>query len=72
MNGDRYTREELGIRVAYLFIASALSGAFGGLIALGVLYMDGVNGWAGWRWYFPLPGPNPSPVLFSFDLTQDN
>ena len=47
----RYTREELGIRIAYLFIASALSGAFGGLIALGVLYMDGVNGWPGWRWW---------------------
>lgn len=47
----RYTRGELGIRVAYLFIASALSGAFGGLIALGVLYMDGVNGWPGWRWW---------------------
>lgn len=45
-----YTREELGIRVAYLFIASALSGAFGGLIAFGILYMDGVAGWPGWRW----------------------
>ncbi|OAG11635.1 retrograde regulation protein 2 [Paraphaeosphaeria sporulosa] len=51
-----YTREELGIRVAYLFIASALSGAFGGLIALGVLYMDGVNGWAGWRWLYVIEG----------------
>jgi len=46
-----YMREELGVRIAFLFIASALSGAFGGLIALGVLYMDGVNGWSGWRWY---------------------
>lgn len=45
-----YTREELGIRVAYLFIASALSGAFGGLIAFGILYMDGIAGWSGWRW----------------------
>jgi MFS family permease len=45
-----YTREELGIRIAYLFIASALSGAFGGLIAFGILYMDGIAGWSGWRW----------------------
>ena len=45
-----YTREELGIRIAYLFIASALSGAFGGLIAFGILYMNGVAGWSGWRW----------------------
>jgi MFS family permease len=51
-----YTREELGIRVAYLFIASALSGAFGGLIAFGILYMDGVAGWAGWRWLYVLEG----------------
>ncbi|KAH8712127.1 major facilitator superfamily domain-containing protein [Phaeosphaeriaceae sp. PMI808] len=51
-----YTREELGIRVAYLFIASALSGAFGGLIAFGILYMDGVAGWPGWRWLYVLEG----------------
>jgi MFS family permease len=51
-----YTREELGIRVAYLFIASALSGAFGGLIAFGILYMDGVAGWPGWRWLYILEG----------------
>ncbi|KAF2871638.1 retrograde regulation protein 2 [Massariosphaeria phaeospora] len=51
-----YSREELGIRVAYLFIASALSGAFGGLIAWGILYMDGVGGWPGWRWLYVLEG----------------
>ena len=51
-----YTREELGIRVAYLFIASALSGAFGGLIAFGILYMNGVGGWSGWRWLYILEG----------------
>ncbi|KAF2846208.1 high-affinity nicotinic acid transporter-like protein [Plenodomus tracheiphilus IPT5] len=51
-----YTREELGIRIAYLFIASALSGAFGGLIAFGILYMDGVRDWPGWRWLYVLEG----------------
>lgn len=51
-----YTREELGIRIAYLFIASALSGAFGGLIAFGILYMNGVGGWSGWRWLYVLEG----------------
>ncbi|KAF2794014.1 retrograde regulation protein 2 [Melanomma pulvis-pyrius CBS 109.77] len=51
-----YTREELGVRIAYLFIASALSGAFGGLIAWAILYMDGVNGWPGWRWLYILEG----------------
>lgn len=33
-----------------MIVGSALSGAVGGLIALGILYMDGVNGMAGWRW----------------------
>ncbi|RYO35117.1 putative transporter [Alternaria arborescens] len=51
-----YTREELGIRIAYLFIASALSGAFGGLIAFGILYMNGVAGWSGWRWLYVIEG----------------
>ncbi|KAF2475339.1 high-affinity nicotinic acid transporter-like protein [Lindgomyces ingoldianus] len=49
-----YTREELGVRVAYLFIASALSGAFGGLLAWAILHMDGTAGWPGWRWLYVL------------------
>lgn len=44
-----YKRAEQGRRVAYLFVASALSGAFGGLIAYGILRMDGVGGRAGWQ-----------------------
>ncbi|KAH8807438.1 retrograde regulation protein 2 [Xylogone sp. PMI_703] len=51
-----YKREELGIRVAYLFIASALSGAFGGLLAWAILHMDGVAGKPGWRWLYILEG----------------
>lgn len=37
-------------------VASALSGAFGGLIAFGILYMDGVAGYPGWRWLYILEG----------------
>ncbi|KAL9621324.1 MAG: hypothetical protein Q9160_004215 [Pyrenula sp. 1 TL-2023] len=51
-----YTRAELGTRISYLFIASALSGAFGGLIAFGILYMDGTAGYPGWRWLYILEG----------------
>ncbi|KAK5297554.1 hypothetical protein LTR93_002560 [Exophiala xenobiotica] len=51
-----YRREELAQRISYLFIASALSGAFGGLIAFGILYMDGVAGYPGWRWLYILEG----------------
>lgn len=36
-------------------VASALSGAFGGLLAYAILYMDGVAGLKGWRWYYYIP-----------------
>ncbi|TVY41673.1 putative transporter [Lachnellula subtilissima] len=43
-----YRREEQAKRVAYLFSCSALSGAFGGLLAYALLQMDGISGVAGW------------------------
>ena len=45
-----YRREEQAKRVSYLFMCTALSGAFGGLLAYGLLQMDGVAGKAGWRY----------------------
>ncbi|EEB09497.2 nicotinic acid plasma membrane transporter [Schizosaccharomyces japonicus yFS275] len=51
-----YTREELAPRIAYLFSAAAISGAFGGLFAYGILQMNGVAGFAGWRWLFVIEG----------------
>lgn len=51
-----YRREEQAKRVAYLFSCSALSGAFGGLLAYGLLKMDGVSGVAGWRWVYIIEG----------------
>lgn len=44
-----YKREEQAKRVSYLFVCTALSGAFGGLLAYAILLMDGVAGVAGWR-----------------------
>ena len=51
-----YRREEQAKRVAYLFSCSALSGAFGGLLAYAILQMDGVSGVAGWRWVYIIEG----------------
>ncbi|KIV93764.1 hypothetical protein PV10_04955 [Exophiala mesophila] len=51
-----YYREELGLRISYLYIAAALSSAFGGLIAFAILYMDGTHGMAGWRWLYIIEG----------------
>lgn len=46
-----YRRKEQARRVAYLFVASALSGAFGGLLAYGILRIDG-GGRKPWQWLF--------------------
>ncbi|KAL3958247.1 hypothetical protein ACCO45_006409 [Purpureocillium lilacinum] len=37
-------------------LATALSGAFGGLLAWAMLHMDGVANMAGWRWLYILEG----------------
>ena len=45
-----YTKKELALRVGYLFVSAALAGGFGGLLAYGIGFMDGVAGQRGWRW----------------------
>ncbi|EFW99217.1 pantothenate transporter liz1 [Grosmannia clavigera kw1407] len=50
-----YTRRELALRTGILYSGSLLSGAFGGLIAAGILDgMDGLHGLSAWRWLFIL------------------
>ncbi|KAF5510905.1 putative transporter [Colletotrichum siamense] len=51
-----YKRNELAKRTSYLVSCTALSGAFGGLLAYGLLQMDGVGGYAGWRWVYIVEG----------------
>ncbi len=51
-----YTKRELALRVGYLFVSSALAGAFGGLLAYAIGHMDGVAGQRGWRWILILEG----------------
>lgn len=51
-----YKREEQARRVSYLFVCTALSGAFGGLLAYAILQMDGVAGYAGWKWVYIIEG----------------
>ncbi|CAE6490904.1 unnamed protein product [Rhizoctonia solani] len=51
-----YTRKELALRVGYLFVSSALAGAFGGLLATAIGQMDGVAGQRGWRWIIIIEG----------------
>ncbi|KAB8278698.1 major facilitator superfamily domain-containing protein [Aspergillus minisclerotigenes] len=51
-----YMPRDLATRVAAFFCASALSGAFSGLLAAGLSKMDGVGGYSGWRWIFLIEG----------------
>ncbi|KAL4867351.1 hypothetical protein BDV12DRAFT_171507 [Aspergillus spectabilis] len=51
-----YMPKELSTRISIFYCASALSGAFSGLLAAGIAEMDGVAGQEGWRWIFLLEG----------------
>jgi MFS family permease len=51
-----YKRKERQYRIALFFSAASLAGAFGGILAFGIAKMDGVGGYAGWRWIFILEG----------------
>ena len=45
-----YRRHECGLRMAIFFSAATAAGAFGGLLARGIVEMDGVGGRPGWAW----------------------
>ena len=51
-----YKKEEQARRISYLFVAAALSGAFGGLLAYGLTNLHGARSLAGWRWLFLVEG----------------
>lgn len=47
-----YTKQEIGKRLAALFMFQMLGSAFGGFLAAACLTLDGRHGIAGWRWLF--------------------
>ncbi|TLS27534.1 hypothetical protein PpBr36_04993 [Pyricularia pennisetigena] len=51
-----YRRHECGLRMAIFFSAATAAGAFGGLLARGILEMRGVGNLSGWQWIFILEG----------------
>ncbi|CAG9982302.1 unnamed protein product [Clonostachys byssicola] len=52
-----YTKRELPSRIAVFYLGYTLASAFGGLMAAGILSgMDGLGGYAAWRWIFILEG----------------
>ncbi|KAI8943323.1 hypothetical protein NX059_001341 [Plenodomus lindquistii] len=67
-----YKRSETGSRIAIFFSAATAAGAFGGLLARGIMEMDGVAGIDGWGWIFILEGIATVVVAFaSFFLLHD-
>lgn len=51
-----YKRHECGLRMSIFFSAATAAGAFGGLLARGILEMRGVGNLSGWQWLFILEG----------------
>lgn len=51
-----YRRHECGLRMSIFFSAATAAGAFGGLLARGIMEMRGVAGLSGWQWIFILEG----------------
>ncbi|ETI22443.1 hypothetical protein G647_06518 [Cladophialophora carrionii CBS 160.54] len=51
-----YKRHELQWRFNLFFSASIIAGAFSGLLAYAIAHMNGIGGYAGWRWIFILEG----------------
>lgn len=51
-----YCTHEIQWRQGLFFSAASMAGAFSGLLAYAIAKMDGVAGYAGWRWIFILEG----------------
>ena len=52
-----YTRQELALRMSIFYSGSLLSGAFGNLIAAGILSgLSGARGMAAWQWLYIIEG----------------
>ncbi|KAF5863536.1 hypothetical protein ETB97_009780 [Aspergillus alliaceus] len=51
-----YPRHRAQYRQTLFFSAASVAGAFSGILAYAIAKMDGVGGYAGWRWIFILEG----------------
>ncbi|KAF8427996.1 major facilitator superfamily domain-containing protein [Terfezia claveryi] len=68
-----YPRHAVVFRFTLFFSAATLAGAFGGLIAPGLVAADGAGGLSGWRWIFIIEGLITIIVAFlGYFLIQDS
>ncbi|KAL1612359.1 High-affinity nicotinic acid transporter [Paraconiothyrium brasiliense] len=70
--GMWYRRKEAQKRYSFFFSSTTLAGAFGGLLASAIGKMDGMRGYAGWRWIFILEGTLTCVVSFFFFFLLPN
>lgn len=47
-----YPRDEAQKRFSFFYSSIQMAGAFSGLLAYGIGFLDGRRGLAGWRWVF--------------------
>lgn len=67
-----YSRQQYTLRVAILYAGSQLGNAIGGLLAIGILRLDGRHGIAGWRWLFLIEGVATAGLALLFVLILPN
>ncbi|THZ39556.1 MFS general substrate transporter [Aureobasidium pullulans] len=79
-----YNRKQIALRTAILYSGSQLGNAFGTLLAIGILELDGHAGLEGWRWLFLIEGvitigialvfvtylPNSNKKIWTFSQQQ--
>ncbi|OQE44372.1 hypothetical protein PENCOP_c002G02169 [Penicillium coprophilum] len=51
-----YSKKQFALRTAILYSGSQLGNAFGGLLAVAILKLEGAHGLEGWRWLFLVEG----------------
>ncbi|KAJ7084863.1 major facilitator superfamily domain-containing protein [Mycena belliarum] len=68
-----YPRMRLQTRIAAFFSAASISGAFGGIMAYGIINLNGKHGHSGWQWIFIIEGVITVFIgLISFLLLPDS
>jgi MFS family permease len=67
-----YRRSEHALRIGIFFSAATVAGAFGGLVAYGIVHLHEVLGLRAWQWIFILEGiPTIVCALLAFALLPD-
>ncbi|KAL9052560.1 MAG: hypothetical protein Q9162_005308 [Coniocarpon cinnabarinum] len=51
-----YRRYDMGKRYALFYLIGCVASAFGGILAYGLMQMEGIRGYGGWRWIFIIEG----------------